>query len=74
MFSFDNDDDVESSRSWKLSSQVDIPSDILEQFEKQLLHKNFKRDSFRALSKTTKEFVMNPIFDKEADNDSGIGH
>lgn len=74
VLSHDKDDDVESSRSWKLSSQVDIPSSILEQFEKQLLHKDFKRDSFRALSKTTKEFVLNPIFDKEIDNDSGIGH
>lgn len=74
VLSYDNDDDVESSRSWKLSSHVDIPNSILEQFEKQLLHKDFKRDSFRALSKTTKEFVLNPIFDKETDNDSGIGH
>lgn len=38
---------------------------ILTQFEKQLLHKDLKRNSFRAISSTTKDFVLNPLFDSE---------
>ncbi|XP_036332158.1 uncharacterized protein LOC118743527 isoform X3 [Rhagoletis pomonella] len=40
-------------------------SHILSQFEKQLLHKDLKRDSFRAASATTKDFVMNPLYEKD---------
>nr|AEE41040.1 RE23676p [Drosophila melanogaster] len=32
---------------------------VLTQFEKQLLHKDLKRNSFRAVSATSKDFVMN---------------
>ncbi|XP_022223643.2 uncharacterized protein LOC111074937 isoform X14 [Drosophila obscura] len=38
---------------------------ILTQFEKQLLHKDLKRNSFRAVSATSKDFVMNPLFESE---------
>ncbi|XP_030370198.1 uncharacterized protein LOC115620838 isoform X8 [Scaptodrosophila lebanonensis] len=38
---------------------------ILAQFEKQLLHKDLKRNSFRAVSATSKDFVMNPLFESE---------
>nr|XP_036223823.1 uncharacterized protein LOC118681747 [Bactrocera oleae] len=40
-------------------------TNILSQFEKQLLHKDLKRNSFRAISGTTKDFVMNPLYEKE---------
>ncbi|XP_026841716.1 uncharacterized protein LOC6602087 isoform X19 [Drosophila persimilis] len=39
---------------------------VLTQFEKQLLHKDLKRNSFRAVSATSKDFVMNPLFENEA--------
>ncbi|XP_034654712.1 uncharacterized protein LOC117892526 isoform X5 [Drosophila subobscura] len=38
---------------------------VLTQFEKQLLHKDLKRNSFRAVSGSSKEFVMNPLFESE---------
>ncbi|KAH8372622.1 hypothetical protein KR009_001280 [Drosophila setifemur] len=38
---------------------------VLIQFEKQLLHKDLKRNSFRAVSATSKDFVMNPLFESE---------
>uniref|UniRef100_A0A6P4FII3 Uncharacterized protein LOC108051922 isoform X10 n=1 Tax=Drosophila rhopaloa TaxID=1041015 RepID=A0A6P4FII3_DRORH len=38
---------------------------VLTQFEKQLLHKDLKRNSFRAVSSTSKDFVMNPLFESE---------
>ncbi|XP_017108083.2 uncharacterized protein M7BP isoform X11 [Drosophila bipectinata] len=38
---------------------------VLTQFEKQLLHKDLKRNSFRAVSTTSKDFVMNPLFESE---------
>ncbi|XP_054741086.1 uncharacterized protein LOC129246358 [Anastrepha obliqua] len=48
-----------------------LPSaNILSQFEKQLLHKDLKRNSFRAVSATTKDFVMNPLY--ERDNLNGV--
>ncbi|EDX15432.1 GD15353 [Drosophila simulans] len=31
----------------------------------QLLHKDLKRNSFRAVSATSKDFVMNPLFESE---------
>uniref|UniRef100_T1PIE0 Uncharacterized protein n=1 Tax=Musca domestica TaxID=7370 RepID=T1PIE0_MUSDO len=52
---------VVSNRS--RSQQPD--SNVLTQFEKQLLHKDLKRNSFRAVSATTKDFVMNPLFEKQ---------
>lgn len=52
---------------------------VLTQFEKQLLHKDLKRNSFRAVSATSKDFVMNPLFERELpskpsldDQDSGV--
>lgn len=52
---------------------------VLTQFEKQLLHKDLKRNSFRAVSATSKDFVMNPLFEREVstkpsvdDQDSGV--
>jgi len=52
---------------------------VLTQFEKQLLHKDLKRNSFRAVSATSKDFVMNPLFETELqvkpcmdDQDSGV--
>ncbi|KQS70938.1 uncharacterized protein Dere_GG23290, isoform G [Drosophila erecta] len=39
---------------------------VLTQFEKQLLHKDLKRNSFRAVSATSKDFVMNPLFESES--------
>ncbi|XP_034129663.1 uncharacterized protein LOC117584693 isoform X6 [Drosophila guanche] len=38
---------------------------VLTQFEKQLLHKDLKRNSFRAVSGSSKDFVMNPLFESE---------
>lgn len=43
---------------------LDIPSQEIAQFEKQLLYHDLKRNSFRARS-ATKEFVLNPIYDTE---------
>ncbi|XP_017837429.1 uncharacterized protein LOC108596318 isoform X11 [Drosophila busckii] len=52
---------------------------VLTQFEKQLLHKDLKRNSFRAVSATSKDFVMNPLFECQLqlkpsldDQDSGV--
>ncbi|XP_064544125.1 putative uncharacterized protein DDB_G0291812 isoform X5 [Drosophila montana] len=52
---------------------------VLTQFEKQLLHKDLKRNSFRAVSATSKDFVMNPLYESEVqtkpsldDQDSGV--
>ncbi|XP_017866724.1 PREDICTED: general transcriptional corepressor trfA isoform X9 [Drosophila arizonae] len=53
---------------------------VLTQFEKQLLHKDLKRNSFRAVSATSKDFVMNPLFESDQhtkpasldDQDSGV--
>lgn len=52
---------------------------VLTQFEKQLLHKDLKRNSFRAVSATSKDFVMNPLYESEMqtkpsldDQDSGV--
>ncbi|XP_043642215.1 uncharacterized protein LOC122612501 isoform X10 [Drosophila teissieri] len=39
---------------------------VLTQFEKQLLHKDLKRNSFRAVSATSKDFVVNPLFESES--------
>lgn len=46
-------------------SQHQPDPSVLTQFEKQLLHKDLKRNSFRAVSATTKDFVMNPLFEKQ---------
>ncbi|XP_033247907.1 uncharacterized protein LOC108158090 isoform X19 [Drosophila miranda] len=46
--------------------QAGPSSGVLTQFEKQLLHKDLKRNSFRAVSATSKDFVMNPLFENEA--------
>uniref|UniRef100_A0A2M4CKG4 FYVE-type zinc finger domain-containing protein n=1 Tax=Anopheles darlingi TaxID=43151 RepID=A0A2M4CKG4_ANODA len=43
---------------------VDIPTHILAQFEQETLHSDYKRDSFRARHATTRQFVLNPIFDE----------
>uniref|UniRef100_A0A2M4A6U6 Uncharacterized protein n=1 Tax=Anopheles triannulatus TaxID=58253 RepID=A0A2M4A6U6_9DIPT len=43
---------------------VDIPPHILAQFEQETLHSDYKRDSFRARHATTRQFVLNPIFDE----------
>ncbi|XP_067633349.1 mucin-17 [Eurosta solidaginis] len=48
-------------------------ANILSQFEKQLLHKDLKRNSFRAISATTKDFVMNPLYERENVNFSDVG-
>ncbi|XP_061390045.1 serine-rich adhesin for platelets [Musca vetustissima] len=53
---------VVSSRS---CSHHQPDSSVLTQFEKQLLHKDLKRNSFRAVSATTKDFVLNPLFEKQ---------
>uniref|UniRef100_A0A182P2V9 DUF1713 domain-containing protein n=1 Tax=Anopheles epiroticus TaxID=199890 RepID=A0A182P2V9_9DIPT len=45
---------------------VDIPAHILAQFEQETLHSDYKRDSFRARHATTRQFVLNPIFDEQA--------
>ncbi|XP_055844422.1 titin [Episyrphus balteatus] len=70
-YEYDNDDDTKShysSRSLRTKSfnqQRTSPSpSVLTHFEKQLLHKDLKRNSFRAISSTTKDFVLNPIFDQ----------
>ncbi|XP_055918409.1 titin [Eupeodes corollae] len=64
----DDDDTMSqySSRSLRIKSKQRIsPSpSVLTHFEKQLLHKDLKRNSFRAISSTTKDFVLNPIFDQ----------
>ncbi|XP_034479695.1 uncharacterized protein DDB_G0289357 isoform X10 [Drosophila innubila] len=59
--------------------QVGPSQAVLTQFEKQLLHKDLKRNSFRAVSATSKDFVMNPLFETELqvkpcmdDQDSGV--
>ncbi|XP_039227177.1 uncharacterized protein LOC6528453 isoform X13 [Drosophila yakuba] len=39
---------------------------VLTQFEKQLLHKDLKRNSFRAVSATSKDFVVNPLFESDS--------
>uniref|UniRef100_A0A182NJF2 Ribosomal protein mS38 C-terminal domain-containing protein n=1 Tax=Anopheles dirus TaxID=7168 RepID=A0A182NJF2_9DIPT len=44
---------------------VDIPAHILAQFEQETLHSDYKRDSFRARHATTRQFVLNPIFDEQ---------
>uniref|UniRef100_A0A182K6R3 Uncharacterized protein n=1 Tax=Anopheles christyi TaxID=43041 RepID=A0A182K6R3_9DIPT len=45
---------------------VDIPAHILAQFEQETLHSDYKRDSFRARHATTRQFVLNPIFDEQS--------
>lgn len=59
--------DGSSSRSSNTSSRNKNHKDanVLTQFEKQLLHKDLKRNSFRAVSATTKDFVLNPLYEKE---------
>lgn len=47
-------------------SDSDIPANIIAQFEQEMLHSNFKRDSFRAKNASTRHFVLNPIFDETA--------
>ncbi|KRF97444.1 uncharacterized protein Dwil_GK10681, isoform C [Drosophila willistoni] len=47
-------------------SRAGPTTSVLTQFEKQLLHKDLKRNSFRAVSATSKDFVMNPLFEGEA--------
>uniref|UniRef100_A0A182LVG2 Uncharacterized protein n=1 Tax=Anopheles culicifacies TaxID=139723 RepID=A0A182LVG2_9DIPT len=44
---------------------VDIPAHIIAQFEQETLHSDYKRDSFRARHATTRQFVLNPIFDEQ---------
>ncbi|XP_023158292.1 uncharacterized protein LOC101453479 isoform X3 [Ceratitis capitata] len=61
---------VRSSKS-KHSSSHNI--NTLSQFEKQLLHKDLKRNSFRAISATSKEFVMNPLYELENINGTSDG-
>ncbi|XP_068146938.1 uncharacterized protein M7BP isoform X12 [Drosophila tropicalis] len=46
-------------------SRAGPTTSVLTQFEKQLLHKDLKRNSFRAVSATSKDFVMNPLFEGE---------
>ena len=45
------------------SSDFEIPENILKQFEKEMVHNNFRRDSFRSRN-SSKHFVLNPIFDE----------
>uniref|UniRef100_A0A182YJ88 Uncharacterized protein n=1 Tax=Anopheles stephensi TaxID=30069 RepID=A0A182YJ88_ANOST len=45
---------------------VDIPAHIIAQFEQETLHSDYKRDSFRARHATTRQFVLNPIFDEQS--------
>lgn len=47
-------------------SESDISASIIAQFEQEMVHNNFKRDSFRARYASTREFVLNPIFDEAA--------
>uniref|UniRef100_A0A0A1X681 Uridine-cytidine kinase D n=1 Tax=Zeugodacus cucurbitae TaxID=28588 RepID=A0A0A1X681_ZEUCU len=54
-----------SLNSSKFNNLILSNSNILSQFEKQLLHKDLKRNSFRAISSTTKDFVMNPLYERE---------
>lgn len=57
---------VYSGRSSNRSrANCNTDANVLTQFEKQLLHKDLKRNSFRAVSTTTKDFVINPLFEKE---------
>lgn len=49
-------------------SEVDIPPSIISQFEQEMLHSDFKRDSFRARNSSTRQFVLNPIFDESSSN------
>ncbi|KNC26129.1 hypothetical protein FF38_12233 [Lucilia cuprina] len=56
---------ADSSRSSNMSRNNHKDSNVLTQFEKQLLHKDLKRNSFRAVSATTKDFVLNPLYEKD---------
>lgn len=47
-------------------SEVDIPASVISQFEQEMLHSDFKRDSFRARNSSTRQFVLNPIFDESS--------
>lgn len=68
------------SSASKRRGQAGPSAAVLTQFEKQLLHKDLKRNSFRAVSATSKDFVMNPLFEREVsttkpsmeDQDSGV--
>lgn len=44
-----------------------LPPKIISELEENMLHRNIKRDSFIS-RKTTKNFVLNPIFDDEIDS------
>lgn len=69
-----------SSASKRRGQATGPSAAVLTQFEKQLLHKDLKRNSFRAVSATSKDFVMNPLFEREVsttkpsmeDQDSGV--
>ncbi|XP_058065112.1 uncharacterized protein LOC131214797, partial [Anopheles bellator] len=52
---------------------VDIPPHIIAQFEQETLHSDYKRDSFRARHATTRQFVLNPIFDESSAGPTGTG-
>lgn len=56
---------ADSSRSGNMSRNYHTDANVLTQFEKQLLHKDLKRNSFRAISSTTKDFVLNPLYEKD---------
>ncbi|XP_015040268.2 uncharacterized protein M7BP isoform X21 [Drosophila pseudoobscura] len=61
-----NGSGVSFSSSASKRRQAGPSAGVLTQFEKQLLHKDLKRNSFRAVSATSKDFVMNPLFENEA--------
>lgn len=57
---------ADSSRSSHNSNNSCIDHNVLSQFEKQLLHKDLKRNSFRSVIPATKDFVLNPLYEKDS--------
>ena len=54
-----------SSNTSHNSNNCSIDPNVLNQFEKQLLHKDLKRNSFRSVLPATKDFVLNPLYEKD---------
>ncbi|KAI9577618.1 hypothetical protein GQX74_013312 [Glossina fuscipes] len=62
---------VGSSGRGSKQSLHDSNQHLWSHFEKQLLHKDLKRNSFRATSSTTVDFVLNPLFEGESSQSDG---
>lgn len=72
-----SNDRKSSDSSWskeETQNNFNVSKENLMQLEEQMLHNNIKRDSFRARSTATRNFVLNPLFEEKSHDSSNHMH